>query len=424
MYFFRIYSLQSVYYSIISIIIFYQICFLIWYLNDGSSSRPKEYFFSAVDSEFQQISSTFEPFTIALPHFFDDEARNWFLNTTYYRQYSSQCLHGNCETNGFFYNDSKEHLNIHLALVENGVYYDDACGYNYDDTALRRIFTTKNKLSVIYDQAIIYTVPDGWSFQHFLDGIGPKLTHSRQYLDQYPNAKVLILEGPRFDRSVKEIWNLLGVNESHRIIHYNRQMKVGAHLLINPCRTPGIHPRLWQNARTMYWSLVKLPKSKPNLLIYVQRTANNAKNHGRLILNDNSVIQLLRRYAMKHSLTYVQYDHSKQDDHIGKQIELFSNARLIFGIHGGALSNINFAPSATTIIEIMPYKTNRSSLPIVCSMFDPNQFQPCGGYSYYIQSQLLNQSYWILPNVVDDQDNVNVNMNRLEQLFNSIFVRF
>ena len=198
-------------------------------------------------------------------------------------------------------------------------------------------------------------------------------------------------------------------------------MKVGAHLLINPCRTPGIHPRLWQNARAMYWSLVNLPKSKPNLLIYVQRTADNAKNHGRLIVNDNSVIELLRRYAMKYSLTYLQYDHSKQDDHIGKQIELFSNARLIFGIHGGALSNINFAPSGTTIIEIMPYKSNKSSLPIVCSMFDPNQFRPCGGYSYYIQSQLLNQSYWILPNVVDEQDNVNVDMNRLEQLFNSVF---
>ncbi|UJR11944.1 hypothetical protein I4U23_016122 [Adineta vaga] len=372
-------------------------------------------------SKFKQISSAFEPFTIGLPNFFDNETRNWFLNTTHYRQYSQQCLHRNCETNGFFHNDSKEHLNIHLALVENGVYYNDACGYNYDETALRRIFTSKNHVSVVYDQAIIYTVPDGWSFQHFLDGIGPKLTHSRHYLDQYPNAKVLLLKGIQFDRSVKEIWNLLGVNESHRIIHYNRPMKVGAHLLINPCRTPGIHPRLWQNARAMYWSLVNLPKSKPNLLIYVQRTANNAKNHGRLILNDNSVIELLRRYAIKHSLTYVQYDHSKQDDHIGKQIELFSNARLIFGIHGGALSNINFAPSGTTIIEIMPYKSNKSSLPIVCSMFDPNQFRPCVGYSYYIQSQLLNQSYWILPNTVDEQDNVNVDMNRLEQLFNSVF---
>jgi len=216
------------------------------------------------------------------------------------------------------------------------------------------------------------------------------------------------------------IWIITGVNESHRIIHYNRQMRVGAHLLINPCRTPGIHPRLWQDARSMYWSLINLPKSKPNLLIYVRRTANNAKNHGRLILNEDAVIELLRNYALRRSLIYVQYDHSKQNDHIGKQIELFYNARIIFGIHGGALSNINFSSSGTTIIEIMPYQSNKSSLPIVCSMFDPNQFRPCGGYSYYIQSQLLNQSYWIFPNVADDHDNVRVNVTRLHQLFHSV----
>jgi hypothetical protein len=208
--FYRIHLLKSMCISILSIIIIYQIYFLLWCWNDISNVIRKEYFFTAVNSEFKQISYTLEPFTIGLPHFFDDEARNWFLNTTYYKRYSPECLHADCETNGFFYNDSKEHLNIHVASVDNGVYYDDACGYNYNETALRRIFISNNHVSVVYEQAIIYTVPDGWSFQHFLDEIGPKLSHSRKYLDQYPNAKVLILEGPRFDQSVKEIWALLG----------------------------------------------------------------------------------------------------------------------------------------------------------------------------------------------------------------------
>ncbi|CAF3498192.1 unnamed protein product [Rotaria sordida] len=354
----------------------------------------------ALNSEFEQISSKLEPFTIALPNFPDNEARDWFLNTTYYKRYSKQCPNDACQTNGFFYNDSKEHLNVHVALINNGVYFDDACGYNYNETALRRIFVSTNYVSVVYDQAIIYTVPDGWSFQHFLDGIGPKLCHSRIYLDKYPNAKVLILQGPRFDQSVKEIWALLGVNESNRIIHYHRSMKVGAHLLINPCRTPGIHPRLWQDARSI--------------------TPANAKNRGRLILNEKLIIELLRIYASKHSLTYVQYDHSKHNDHIGKQVELFYNARIIFGVHGGALSNMNFAPSGTIIIELMPYGSDKSSLPIVCSTFDPHTFRPCSGYSYYMQSQLLNQSYWILPTVVDKNGNLNVNLTRLQRLFDSL----
>ena len=199
-------------------------------------------------------------------------------------------------------------------------------------------------------------------------------------------------------------------------------MKIGAKLLINPCRTPGIHPFLWHSARSMYWSLINLQKFQSNLLIYVQRTRQNAKNGGRLILNENFVVDYLREYAQKSSLVYIEYDHSKHSENIQKQIELFSNAKIIFGIHGGALSNINFAPSKTIIIEIMPFRSDKSTLPIVCSESDPNKFTPCGGYSYYVQAKLLNQSYWILPSVVDQQDNVNVNMTKLRSLFNSLSI--
>ncbi|CAF3061485.1 unnamed protein product, partial [Rotaria sp. Silwood2] len=146
-------------------------------------------------------------------------------------------------------------------------------------------------------------------------------------------------------------------------------------------------------------------------------TAANAKNRGRLILNEKPIIELLRAYASKHSLTYVQYDHSKHDAHVRKQVELFYNARIIFGVHDGASANMNFAPSGMIIIELMPYRSDKSSLPIVCLVFDSNEFRPCGGYSYYVQSQLLNQSYWILPIVVDKYGNLNVNLTRLQQLF-------
>ena len=77
-------------------------------------------------------------------------------------------------------------------------------------TLLGRTFQIESETTVIYDKAIIYTVPDGWSFQHFLDGVGPKLSHSKSYLDKYPDAKIIIQQGSRFDQSVKEIWALLG----------------------------------------------------------------------------------------------------------------------------------------------------------------------------------------------------------------------
>lgn len=216
----------------------------------------------------------------------------------------------------------------------------------------------------------------------------------------------------------------LGVEEPERIVHYTSSMKIGARLLINPCRTPGIHPRLWQDARLMYWSISGLPnppnQSNRNNLIYIQRTAANAMNGARLILNEESFTKVLRDYCSKHSLNYVQYDHSKDKDHIRSRIKLFYNAKVIIGVHSGALSNMNFAQSGTTIVEIMPYRSDTSSLPMTCSMFRPENLRACAGYILYTQSQLLNQSYWILPIVVNKEGNLNVDTNRLQNLLNQI----
>ena len=376
------------------------------------------------NKDVKQISYSLAPFYIPLPNFSDDEARNWFYSSSYYKFHSKRCPAGSCEEKGVLFNDTKEHLSVNIFLVKNGLYLNDDCGYNYGDEAIQRTFSNSDQTTVVYDKAILYPVPDGWSFQHFLDGIGPKLSHSRSYLQKYPDAKVIILQGVRFDRSVKEIWSMLGVKDSERIIHYNSNMKVGAHLLINPCRTPGIHPRLWQDARQMYWSISGLPKSKNesqmNNLIYIQRTATNAMNGARLILNEEPFIKILRDYCSKYSLNYVQYDHSKDKDHIRSRIELFYHAKIIIGVHSGALSNMNFAQSGTTVIEIMPYKHDSSSLPMTCSMFKVEDIKACAGYILYTQARLLNQSYWILPTVVNQEGNMNVDMGRVEKLFDQI----
>ena len=374
------------------------------------------------DGDIEEYSYKLEPFHLKLPNFSDDEARNWFYSSSYYKFHSKNCPDGTCEEKGVFFNDTKEHLSVSVFLVKNGLYLNDDCGYNYGANEIRRIFQNVGETSTIYDKAILYPVPDGWSFQHFLDGIGPKLAHSRSYLDKYPDAKVIILKGMRFDRSVREIWEMLGVKDSERIVHYNPHMRLGARLLINPCRTPGIHPRLWQDARQMYWSIsgVEEPSSAQRNLIYIQRTSTNAMNGARLIVNEEPFIKILTAFAAKHSLTYVQYDHSKDNDHIRKRIQLFRRAKVIIGVHSGALSNMNFSPSDTTVVEIMPYRADSSSLPMTCSMFKPEDIKACAGYILYTQARLLNQSYWILPTVVNSESNMNVDLNRVQKLMDQI----
>jgi hypothetical protein len=167
--------------------------------------------FLKIDQGFEEISQILEPFIVRLPNFPDEEAKNWFYNSNYYKINSKKCPENSCEKNGVLFNDKKDHLLVKIAFIKNGLYINDDCGYNYGDITIKRTFRNENETNIIFDKAIIYTVPDGWSFQHFLDGIGPKLSHSRSYLDKYPDAKVIILRGARFDRSVKEIWSMLGL---------------------------------------------------------------------------------------------------------------------------------------------------------------------------------------------------------------------
>ncbi|CAF4866969.1 unnamed protein product, partial [Rotaria sp. Silwood2] len=42
------------------------------------------------------------------------------------------------------------------------------------------------------------------------------------------------------------------------------------------------------------------------------------------------------------------------------------------------------------------------------------------GYILYTQARLLNQSYWILPIVVNADKNLNVDTTRLQKLFDQI----
>ena len=51
--------------------------------------------------DFHQISYSLKPYTTYLPNFPDDEARDWFLKSTYYKMYSSKCPDNSCEKKWF-----------------------------------------------------------------------------------------------------------------------------------------------------------------------------------------------------------------------------------------------------------------------------------------------------------------------------------
>ena len=102
-------------------------------------------------------------------------------------------------------------------------------------------------------------VPDGGTFQHFLDGALPKIIQALEYI-QRPQVRLLM---PRIRDSIKyEILKKLNISRRN-IVTYS----VGADYLVYTCVTPPIHPLLWQKARSLLGVPDKLaiPRKMPIL---------------------------------------------------------------------------------------------------------------------------------------------------------------
>ena len=153
--------------TVVFIVFFYP---LSKFSNESNVEIAPEPVKTSIDTEksstpdFYETSYNLSAYRTHLPHFSDDEARDWFLKSTYYRMYSNKCSENSCEKNGFLFDNADEHLRVRLAVVKNGLYLNDDCGFRYGEEAIRRKFKSRSETSIIYDKAIIHNVPDGWSF--------------------------------------------------------------------------------------------------------------------------------------------------------------------------------------------------------------------------------------------------------------------
>ena len=85
----------------------------------------------------------------------------------------------------------------------------------------------------------------------------------------------------------------------------------------------------------------------------------------------------------------------------------FAHARVIIGPHGGAFTNLIFAPNRTIVIEYMPCRRNG------------RHFLVHGGMMMYHMAAMLNHDYWRIP-VVSQSSDFHVNVDELLQLLRRI----
>ena len=83
---------------------------------------------------------------------------------------------------------------------------------------------------------------------------------------------------------------------------------------------------------------------------------------------------------------------------------MFGSTNVIIGVHGGGLYNINFCPSNTTVIEIMPTRRDGTVIAPAHQIF-------------WIQSILLDHDYWRIPTLPHStKGDVYVNITLVEHI--------
>jgi hypothetical protein len=91
-----------------------------------------------------------------------------------------------------------------------------------------------------------------------------------------------------------------------------------------------------------YFCKIECNKGFYHQNIYISR--KNAKR--RKILNENSILNILERYDV---VSYIMEDYSYIE-----QICIMKNVKVVFGLHGAGLTNVNFMQSGGKVIEFTP----------------------------------------------------------------------
>ena len=299
---------------------------------------------------------------------------------------------------------TKNKLTGVVEVIRDGSFrlpYD--CGWASSNTTL---LDQSRSSDVSADFLCPLIIPDGWAFQSFMDSTLPKIMQVYELL-LHPSMK-LLLEEPR-DSIIHEILKRLGIRKEQLIFQRRYSTTVyRAKYMLFTCITPPLHPALWARARGALGvsETLQVPRKDAKIIVLSRQFA---KNGGRKITNMVDLLAMLRaRYEPNRVVVY--------DGHSNLTLttDLFKQAHLIIGVHGGAFYNMNFAPKETTLIEISP--SDEIGMPVPRSL---------GHTIFWTMSTLLNQTYWRLYHTTNSfMSNIQVNLDLLQLVLDKVDVKW
>jgi len=200
-----------------------------------------------------------------------------------------------------------------ITVVHKGLYNrSDDCGYRGD---YRLHFPASNETLFQYMPGKVVALDDvpAKDFEHFMDSGMPKLLQAKRYLDANPDA--IIMAHFSNNARIMELVRRLGVK--HIVLPW--QDPLAAEQLVLVCRTPPIHPILWQRARTLLGVQTDAVGTK---VIWVVRNRSNARN-GRICINDEQVQAYLRE---RFEVDFVSFDPNEHS--LDETMQTFQQARV------------------------------------------------------------------------------------------------
>ncbi|PWN52392.1 hypothetical protein IE53DRAFT_312161 [Violaceomyces palustris] len=220
----------------------------------------------------------------------------------------------------------------------------------------------------ILDLALLANSPDSWSFQHFLDrgtheiaqGLPLALASRRSFekwVDGANPTEPRLVIGKGANKEVNDLRRMmLGDKLDQATVHGDSNLR--ARWLVDPCRTPLIHP--WLSLKALERIQVPTSKARPmserKVVIYAGRGDGSATNGGRNVVNEEELVSamegLLERRGQGEKL--VKFTKNMFANLTETMDYFASNVRAIVGPHGGALMNSRWVPPGSLLVEMMP----------------------------------------------------------------------
>ena len=296
------------------------------------------------------------------------------------------------------------HFTGRVRVVSNGIIRNaHECSWKTSDEEFSRIDDGGRSTSYVNKTLCPLLVPDGHTFQHFVDGVLPKMV---QLLTEAPRladaVDMFVVYRPR-DTIIYELLARIGITHERLMLVTSETWQVlEAWRLVDTCVTPSLHPRLWRKAS----QLLQVCQNRSNTDVhrwtgrclynnseqhastddpdgqqrtfgekngYIQHrigskmanaSAGNSslivllsrrwtRNGGRRLLNENGVLEyLVGRFGVQR---VARFGNGRVD--LTTANTLFSRAAAVVGVHGGAFYNIVLAPPGCVVVEVMPLVT-------------------------------------------------------------------